>query len=166
MPSRLDDAVDNLVIAIFQLNGALLAAGDRITAPFGVTSARWQVLGALAFNESALTIPRVAEHMGLSRQAVIKQMKLLSADGLVQSRNNDAHKRAELWSLTVAGRAKYDGIMAAQRVLALRWRKGLALAELAECTRILKCFEASITHACGTPASVQSGAINLTQMPT
>lgn len=147
MASRALDEVDKLVITVFRLNGALLAAGDHITAPFGLTSARWQVLGALAFNESPLTIPRVADYMGMSRQAVIKQIKLLLADGLVQSQSNDAHKRAELWSLTAAGRAQYESVMAAQRVLAQQWRKGLTVAELRACTRMLERMEASVSHA-------------------
>jgi len=147
MSSRADDAVNALVISVFQLNGVLLAAGDQITAPFEISSARWQVLGALAFNENALTVPRVAAYMGLSRQAVIKQMKLLAADGLVQSQMNAAHKRAELWSLTEAGRSKYEGIMGEQRVLAHQWRKGLTLGEINECARVLNILEKSIKHA-------------------
>lgn len=147
MSSRTEDEIDKLVISIFQLNGTLLAAGDKITAPFGITSARWQILGALAFNQNALTIPRVAQYMGLSRQAVIKQMKLLAADGLVQSQSNEAHKRSELWSLTSEGQAKYSNVMSSQRIQAKQWRKGLTHAELSECIRILKSFEKSIEQA-------------------
>jgi len=38
----------NLILEIFRVNGLLLAAGDRLTRDLGLTSARWQVLGALA----------------------------------------------------------------------------------------------------------------------
>jgi hypothetical protein len=37
-----------LILDTFRANGLLLAAGDELTAPKGLTAARWQVLGALA----------------------------------------------------------------------------------------------------------------------
>ena len=36
-----------LVLELFRLNGRLLAAGDAMTRDLGLTSARWQVLGAV-----------------------------------------------------------------------------------------------------------------------
>jgi DNA-binding MarR family transcriptional regulator len=147
---QIGPTVDRLVVSVFQLNGALLEAGEQITAPFGLTSARWQVMGALDFAEGALTVPQIAHVMGLSRQAVLKQIKLLAREGLVQSQTNQAHKRSELWSLTPAGRAKYDGIMASQRRLAAEWRKGLTLPQLAECTRVLQVFTRSVQEAGGS----------------
>jgi hypothetical protein len=36
----------DLVLEVFRLNGRLLAAGDRLSKTVGLTSARWQVLGA------------------------------------------------------------------------------------------------------------------------
>ena len=161
MLSRLGQEIDQLVVSVFQLNGVLLAAGDQITAPFGLTSARWQVLGALAFSAHALTIPQIAKDMGLSRQAVIKQIKLLAVDGLVQSQSNEAHKRAELWSLTPAGREKYEDIMTSQRALAQVWRKGLTLAELAECSRVLKHLEAAVQQASNARRPSLAGARTL-----
>ena len=147
MSLRMGQVVDRLVVSVFELNGTLLAAGDQITAPFGLTSARWQVLGALKFSQGALTMPQIAKSMGLSRQAVIKQIKLLASDGLVQNQMNQAHKRSELWSLTPDGHTKYESIMASQRVLVERWRDGLTLAELIECTRVLQSLERSIQQA-------------------
>jgi DNA-binding MarR family transcriptional regulator len=153
MPARAQDEIDKLVISIFQINGALLAAGDQITAPYGITSARWQVLGALAFNENSLTIPHVARYMGLSRQAVIKQMKLLAADGLVQNLSNEAHKRSELWSLTAVGQRVYDSIMESQRALIRQWRSGLSLEEIRQCSRVLQTFENSVNRTTNSPSA-------------
>ena len=42
------DAVTDLVLEIFRLNGCLIASGDALVAKIGLTSARWQVLGAIA----------------------------------------------------------------------------------------------------------------------
>jgi len=143
-------AVDRLVISVFQLNGSLLEAGEQITAPFGLTSARWQVLGALAMDSGALTIPQIAKRMGLSRQAVLKQIRLLADDGLVLSQVNQAHKRSDLWGLTLGGHAAYESIMASQRRLVGQWSKGLTYSELVESTRVLEMLLQSIQQAAGT----------------
>ena len=49
-PSRTSkgDATTRVILATFRLNGLLLDAGDRLGAAEGITSARWQVLGAIA----------------------------------------------------------------------------------------------------------------------
>ena len=41
------DALTSLVVDLFRLDSLLLTAGDRLVAPLGLTSARWQVLGAI-----------------------------------------------------------------------------------------------------------------------
>jgi hypothetical protein len=41
-------ATTELILETFRLNGLLLEAGDRLVADIGLTSARWQVLGAIA----------------------------------------------------------------------------------------------------------------------
>ena len=140
----MDDDITDIVIAVFRLNGTLLEAGDKLTEPFGVTSARWQVMGAIALNAKPLTIPRIAEYMGVSRQAVLKQIKLMAADGLVHQQANESHKRADLWSLTATGDAKYADIMATQRLQVTAWRGGLSQSEIQECTRVLASMESCI----------------------
>ena len=42
------EALTDLFLAVFRLNGRLLAAGDHLVSDLGLTSARWQVLGAIA----------------------------------------------------------------------------------------------------------------------
>ena len=41
------DALTNLMLDLFRLNSLLLTAGDRLVARLGLTSARWQILGAI-----------------------------------------------------------------------------------------------------------------------
>jgi hypothetical protein len=45
------DALTNLVLDIFRLNTLILTAGDRLVAALGLTSARWQILGAIVAAE-------------------------------------------------------------------------------------------------------------------
>ncbi|MEM9575345.1 MAG: MarR family transcriptional regulator, partial [Pseudomonadota bacterium] len=42
----------DLVLETFRLNGRLLASGDKLVEPLGLSSARWQVLGAIHFAET------------------------------------------------------------------------------------------------------------------
>ena len=45
-------AVSQLVLGIFRLNGQIAAWGDRFAAASQLTTARWQVLGAIASGET------------------------------------------------------------------------------------------------------------------
>jgi len=45
--TRAGDALTGLILDLFRLNNLLLTAGDRLVAGLGLTSARWQILGAI-----------------------------------------------------------------------------------------------------------------------
>ena len=64
------DQLTDLIVETFRLNGRLLAAGDGLVADLGLTSARWQVLGAIAASPVPLPVASIARNMGLSRQGV------------------------------------------------------------------------------------------------
>ena len=44
-------ALSDLILDLFRLNSRISAAGDRLVADLGLTSARWQVLGAIVAAE-------------------------------------------------------------------------------------------------------------------
>jgi DNA-binding MarR family transcriptional regulator len=48
----------------------MLEAGDVLSAGEGLTSARWQVLGAIVLADRPPTVPQIARRMGLTRQGV------------------------------------------------------------------------------------------------
>ena len=60
----------DIVLEVFKLSGLLALEGDRITDEFGLSSARWKVLGALSFSPSPMTVPQIAAAMGQARQGV------------------------------------------------------------------------------------------------
>ncbi|MBN9683907.1 MULTISPECIES: MarR family winged helix-turn-helix transcriptional regulator [unclassified Corallococcus] len=91
-----------LVLEVFQLNGLLLQAGDRLSAPAGLTSARWQVLGVI--DHGPATVAAVARTMGLARQSVQQTADALASDGFVEFVDNPHHQRAKCVALTAAGR--------------------------------------------------------------
>jgi DNA-binding MarR family transcriptional regulator len=101
------EALTALLLEVFRLNGRLLASGDRLVADVGLTSARWQVLGAIGMAGTDLPVAHIARNMGLTRQAVQRLVNELASDGLVEFAPNPHHRRAKLVLLTRAGRDVY-----------------------------------------------------------
>jgi DNA-binding MarR family transcriptional regulator len=98
---RPEDPLNDLVLNVFWLNGFFLDAADRLTAGTGLTTARWQVLGAVL--HESLTVAAVARNMGLARQSVQRTADLLVEQGLCEYSPNPAHRRAKLLSPTDHG---------------------------------------------------------------
>jgi len=117
-----NDPFQRLVIGVFRLNGALLTAGDRLVADLGLTSARWQVLGAAVTAPVPLTVAHIARNMGLTRQTVRTTVRELEASGFVRLAPNPHHQRAHLVVPTPTGSDAYAA--AADRQAA--WAKGIA----------------------------------------
>ena len=95
-------AFSDLNVETFRLNGRLLLAGDRLTKALALTSARWQVMGALR-NAGKITVSHIARNMGLQRQSVQRTVDLLEREGLVKLVANPRHRRARLVALTPKG---------------------------------------------------------------
>lgn len=133
-----------LAVTIFRLNSVLLAWGDRFSAEFGLSSARWQVLGALARSETPLTAPQIAHIMGMSRQGVQKQLNLLLDQGFVISQSNPAHRRSYCYSLTQAGQHAFDRIDTAFSQIANQWQKSMLNIEIEEVKSLLLLWQKQI----------------------
>jgi DNA-binding MarR family transcriptional regulator len=111
MPVDTSEAITGVMLAIFRLNGLILSRGDQLTDEFGLTSARWQVLGAIALSGGPQGVPDIADRMGVTRQGAQKQVNMLEQDGMLAKRPNPRHQRSPLYALTAKGRAAYDEIM-------------------------------------------------------
>jgi DNA-binding MarR family transcriptional regulator len=107
-----EEAFTRLVLLVFRLNGLLLEAGDRMAAPSGQTSARWQVMGVI--DHEPMTVSQIARTMGLRRQSVQRTADLLAADGVAEYLDNPADRRAQLLTLTPRGRRALRAIERAQ----------------------------------------------------
>ena len=101
------EALTDLVFDTFRVHGRLIAFGDELVRRHGLTSARWQVLGTIGLAGQDLTVPMIARHLGLSRQAVQRVANELARDGFVKFAVNPHHKRAKLVRHTKKGRAAY-----------------------------------------------------------
>lgn len=115
-------ALTKLILASFPFHGALMAAGERLTALSGLTSARWQVLSVIARAERPETVANIARNMGLTRQAVQRVANDLAATGLVAFAPNPHHKRAVLVMLTATGQARFQEMSERQ----VPWANALA----------------------------------------
>jgi DNA-binding MarR family transcriptional regulator len=120
------DAITRLVLEAFRLNGCLLAVGDALVADVGLTSARWQILGAIAESQVLLPVAHIARNMGLTRQSVQRLVNEMKRDRLLQFEQNPYHRRAKLVVLTSRGKAAYDAAMKRQRSWANKLAGGLS----------------------------------------
>jgi DNA-binding MarR family transcriptional regulator len=112
-----------LVLEVFRVNGLALAAGDRLAAPDGLSSARWQVLGVVDHGPApAATVARL---MGLTRQSVQQTADALERDGFITYAENPHHKRAKLIVLTAKGREVLRQVEARQAAWANRIGAGI-----------------------------------------
>ena len=93
-----------VILEIFKLHGQLNNVGDKLTQEFGLSSARWKVLGAIFLAECSQTIPQIAKSMGQSRQAIQKIVTAMHKDGFLTLEENPHHKTAKLISLTKKGK--------------------------------------------------------------
>ena len=126
-----------VILSTFRTNGLLLAAGDQLAAEYGLTSARWQVLGAIALAQRPLTVPQVARRMGLTRQSVHTTVNRLLADGLVELVPNADHRRSQLVRITELGERRYRAIDEKQAAWVNELVAGLRRSELETTARVL-----------------------------
>lgn len=111
-----------IMLAVFRVNGRLLEKGDQLVEPLSLTSARWQVLGAVALAAKPLSAPQIAEAMGMTRQGAQKQLNVLEQFGFFERSSNPRHQRSPLYALTELGNRTYARAMALEAV----WANGLA----------------------------------------
>ena len=112
----------SLIFEALRLAGRLTLAGDAMMAEIGLTSARWQILGIVAYLPSPRTVSQIARTMGQSRQAVQRIVNDLEQAGILAFLDNPAHKRAPLIALTDNGRA----LFAEAESRRVPWTEGLA----------------------------------------
>lgn len=132
------EAVTGLILDVFRLNGRLLVAGDRLVAELGLTSARWQVLGAIAYAERPESVAWHARTMGVHRQGIQRIANELEAEGIVEFQPNPHHKRAHLVVLTAKGQKLFNAALALQAPWVNRLSSGLKAKDIATAKRVIE----------------------------
>jgi DNA-binding MarR family transcriptional regulator len=123
-------ALTDLILDLFGLNSRILTAGDRLVAGLGLTSARWQVLGAIVEADRPQPVAWLARDLGANRQNVQRIVNDLSADGLVTFEANPHHQRAQLVVLTDKGRRTFAAAMDLQAPWVNSLSNGLSVKDI------------------------------------
>ncbi|CAH0354779.1 MAG: MarR family winged helix-turn-helix transcriptional regulator [Sphingobium sp.] len=131
------DPLSKLALEVFRSNGALIASGDSLVAPLGLTSARWQVLGAVIEARGQLNVASIARNMGLVRQSVQRVVKDLASLGLVRIEPNPHHRRAHLVQVTHEGERRFECASAAWLAHTATLSANLPLDQLEELVSVL-----------------------------
>ena len=113
-PTAAGDALTSLILDLFRLSSLLLTTGDRLVARLGLTSARWQILGAIVYAERPEPVAWLARNLGANRQNVQRIINDLHSEGLVAFAANPHHRRAQLVVVTDKGRQTFDAAMRLQ----------------------------------------------------
>ncbi|WP_413875830.1 MarR family winged helix-turn-helix transcriptional regulator [Albidovulum sp.] len=131
------EALTDLLLTMFRANNLTLTWGDRLVAPFGLTSARWQILGAIVLSERSQPVAWIARDLGANRQNVQRIVNDLQKDGLIEFQANPHHRRAQLVVLTDKGRRAYEAAINAYNPKVNALAQGLALEEIRTAHRVV-----------------------------
>src|SRR5271170_704185 len=131
------DALTDLMLDLFRANSLILTAGDRLVAPIGLTSARWQILGAILNAERPQPVSWLARDLGANRQNIQRIINDLEADGLVALEPNPHHRRAQLVVLTDKGRRAFEAAMDQQAPWVNELANGLSAEDIGAVRRVV-----------------------------
>lgn len=143
LPDSMDSktqAVTEIMLTIFRINGRLLEKGDALVETLGIASAQWQVLGAVSLAKKPLSSPQIAEAMGITRQGVQKQLNRMLKENLFEKRPNPRHGRSSLYWPTPKGQRVYSEAMRREALWASRLGEDLSGPELQEALDFLNEF--------------------------
>jgi DNA-binding MarR family transcriptional regulator len=131
------ETLTDVILDLFRLNSLILTAGDRLVARLGLTSARWQILGAIVAAQRAQPVAWLARDMGANRQNVQRIINDLEKEGLVTFEANPHHQRAQLVVLTEKGKQAFDAAMRLQAPWINNLSEGLAPKDIKTMHRVI-----------------------------
>ncbi|WP_024515245.1 MarR family winged helix-turn-helix transcriptional regulator [Bradyrhizobium sp. Tv2a-2] len=138
------DALSGVMLDFFRLNSLVQTSGDRLVARLGLTSARWQVLGAIVAAERPQPVAWLARDLGANRQNVQRIINDLHREGLVAFETNPHHRRAQLVMLTEKGKRAFDEAMELQAPWINRLADGLSVRDITTVDRVVKVLRAKL----------------------
>lgn len=130
-------ALTDLILTMFRANNRTLTWGDHLVAPQGLTSVRWQVMGAIVAADRPQPVAWLARDLGANRQNVQRVVNDLHKDGLVALAPNPHHKRAQLVVLTEKGKQAYDAVIGIYDPAINAIADGLSVEDIETARRVL-----------------------------
>jgi|SRR6516162_9697464 DNA-binding MarR family transcriptional regulator len=140
------EVLTNLMLDLFRLNSLVLTAGDRLVARLGLTSARWQVLGAILAADRPQPVAWLARDMGANRQNVQRIVNDLHEEGLIAFKPNPYHRRAQLVVLTERGQQAFDAAMRLQAPWINALSEGLSVKDLTTVHQVIVALRAKLEN--------------------
>jgi DNA-binding MarR family transcriptional regulator len=131
------EALTDLMLDLFRATSLILTVGDRLVAPLGLTSARWQILGAIAHADRPQPVAWLARDLGANRQNVQRIVNDLNAEGLVAFETNPHHRRAQLVVRTDRGMRAFEAAMDLQAPWVNDLADGLSVRDIATVRRVV-----------------------------
>lgn len=144
------EALTGLVLDFFRISSLLTTAGDRLVADLGLTSARWQILGAIVAAPHPQPVAWLARDLAANRQNVQRIINDLHKEGLVTFETNPHHRRAQLVVLTEKGREAFNAAMALQAPWMNGLAEGLSVKDLDTVKRVVTALRGKLENADGT----------------
>ncbi len=127
----------DVLTELFALRAVMLDSAEQLTAPVGLTSARWQILGAMTSAERPQPVAWLARDLGANRQNVQRIVNDLHKEGLVAFEVNPHHRRAQLVTLTEKGRRTFEAAMELQAPWVNGLSDGLSVKEIETVHRVV-----------------------------
>lgn len=143
------EMLTGLMLDIFRFTSTVLASGDRLVAPLGLTSARWQVLGAIVAAERPQPVAWLARDLGANRQNVQRIINDLQGEGLVAFEPNPHHRRAHLVVLTEQGRRAFEAAMELQAPWVNHLSDGVTVKDLEVVHRVITAMRSKLDRGDG-----------------
>jgi DNA-binding MarR family transcriptional regulator len=137
-------AVTDLVLDLFKVSNKMITAGDRLVSRLGLTSARWQILGAIVAAKQPQPVAWIARDLGANRQNVQRIVNDLVADGLLMLRPNPHHRRAHLVLMTGRGAQAFEEAMRLQAPWVNTLSEGIAVKDIEAAKRVLTALRARL----------------------
>ncbi len=148
-----------VILELFRLNSLLLTAGDRLVGHLGLTSARWQILGAMAASGRPQPVAWLARDLGANRQNVQRIVNDLHREGLVGFEANPHHRRAQLVVLSEKGQQVLEAAMELQAPWINRISQGLVLKDIQKFRKVIVHLRANLEAAPGSSGEDGSGQV-------
>lgn len=134
-----------IVLLVFRLEAGFMEAAEQISAPAGLTAARWKVLGAVL--AEARTVAEIGRVMGLARQSVQRLADILVEEELAAYADNPHHRASRLLTPTKRGRAAIARLAERQARWANTVSQRFSSKQLSACRDTLRQLIDDVEHA-------------------
>ena len=134
----LNKETNDLIVEVFRLNGILLTTADKLVSKFGLTGARWQILGAVVLAGKPETVSRLARNMGLTRQSVQRVVNEMVEEGILSLVENPHHRRSGLIFMTKKGEKTFEAALQLQGPWVKALSEGISKKRLVDARDVLE----------------------------